>query len=100
MYPVLPPDKTIAFVSNSAWSVYNFRIDVIRFFIQQGMCIVVLAPDDSYSVRLVAEGCRFIPIEFNNKGENPLKDYFFYRTLRKHYRRLRPDFIFHYVAKP
>lgn len=100
MYPVLPPDKTIAFVSNSAWSVYNFRIDVIRFFIQQGMCIVVLAPDDSYSARLVAEGCRFIPIEFNNKGENPLKDYFFYRTLRKHYRRLRPDFIFHYVAKP
>lgn len=96
----LPQNKTVAFVSNSAWSVYNFRIDVINHFLQQGLSIVVLAPDDEYSEKLVAAGCRFIAIEFNNKGENPLLDIFFYRKLRKHYRQLRPDFIFHYVAKP
>jgi glycosyltransferase involved in cell wall biosynthesis len=93
-------NKTIAFVSNSAWAVYNFRIDVIKYLIKHGYNIQVLAPDDEYSVKLVNEGCSFIHIDFNNKGKNPLSDILFYRRLRKYYRLLKPDFIFHFVAKP
>lgn len=93
-------NKVVAFVSNSAWSVYNFRLDVIRHLIQRGYDILVLAPDDEYSPYLTQSGCRFIPINFNNKTENPFLDYFFYRQLKKLYRAHRPDFIFHYVAKP
>ena len=93
-------NKVVAFVSNSAWSVYNFRFDVIRHLMQRGYHILVLAPDDEYSGYLLDIGCRFIPIEFNNKTENPVVDYFFYRRLKKLYKIHRPDFIFHYVAKP
>lgn len=100
MHDLSVVNKTIAFVSNSAWSVFNFRIDVIRHLLRLGYKIVVLAPEDGYSQRLTATGCSFVPIHFNNKGENPLVDYLFYISLRKLYRRLRPDFIFHYVAKP
>jgi glycosyltransferase involved in cell wall biosynthesis len=94
------PVKLIAFVSNSAWSVYNFRLDVIRSLIQAGHDILVIAPDDAYSPDLIDTGCRFIPITFNNKTENPLQDYLFYRKLKKIYAENKPDFIFHYVAKP
>ncbi|MEO8584081.1 MAG: glycosyltransferase, partial [Flavitalea sp.] len=93
-------NKTIAFVSNSAWSVYNFRLDVIQFLIGKGYKILVLAPDDGYSKKLTAAGCQYQAIDFNNKGENPLNDFLFYLQLRKRYRELKPDFIFHYVAKP
>jgi glycosyltransferase involved in cell wall biosynthesis len=93
-------NKTIAFVSNSAWSVYNFRLDVIKWLLKNGFNILVFAPGDDYADKLTAEGCRFIPIYFNNKGENPIKDYFFYLKLRRLYRLYKPDFIFHYVAKP
>lgn len=93
-------NKTIAFVSNSAWSVYNFRIDVIRWLLKHGVSILVFAPGDEYSEKLEATGCRFIAIDFNNKGENPFKDFFFYHRLRKLYKQYRPDFIFHFVAKP
>jgi glycosyltransferase involved in cell wall biosynthesis len=93
-------NKVVAFVSNSAWSVYNFRLDVIRHLMHRGYGILVLAPDDEYSVHLIQSGCRFIPIEFNNKTENPFLDYFFYRRLKRLYRLHQPDFIFHYVAKP
>ncbi len=92
--------KKIAFVSNSAWSVYNFRLDVVRFLLKQGYEITVIAPDDGYSGKLVAEGCTYISLDFNNKSENPVRDYFLYLHLRRLYRKTGPDFIFHYVAKP
>jgi len=93
-------NKTIALVSNSAWSVFNFRLDVIRWLLKNNVKVLVFAPADNYAEKLTAEGCRFIPIHFNNRGENPLNDFLFYRRLRKLYREYRPDFIFHYVAKP
>ncbi len=92
--------KLIAFVSNSAWSVYNFRLDVIRYLMAHGFQVMVLAPDDEYSGYLQESGCRFIPLNFNNKTENPVSDLAFYRQLKDLYRQHRPDFIFHYVAKP
>jgi glycosyltransferase involved in cell wall biosynthesis len=90
----------IAFVSNSAWSVYNFRLDVINNLLAQGYDVVVLAPDDPYSGLLQDNGCRFVPISFDNKTKNPFRDFLFYRQLKKLYGQLKPDFIFHYVAKP
>ncbi|WP_276481232.1 glycosyltransferase family 4 protein [Paraflavitalea pollutisoli] len=92
--------KCIAFVSNSAWSVYNFRLDVINNLLSQGYEVIVMAPDDTFSAALQELGCRFIPIKFDNKTKNPFRDLAFYWQLKKLYRTLRPDFIFHYVAKP
>jgi glycosyltransferase involved in cell wall biosynthesis len=96
----IAPNKTIAFVSNSAWSVYNFRLDVIRWLRKNDVKVLVFAPTDEYADKLTTHGCTFIEINFNNRDENPLKDYLFYRQLRKLYRQYKPDFIFHYVAKP
>ncbi|HEX6431235.1 MAG TPA: glycosyltransferase family 4 protein [Niastella sp.] len=100
MYSKVGAHKLIAFVSNSAWSVYNFRLDVIRFLMENGFQVMVMAPDDEYSTHLRESGCRFIPLNFNNKTENPVADLTFYRQLKALYREHRPDFIFHYVAKP
>ena len=97
---VAEPRKTIVFVSNNAWSVYNFRLDVIKWMLSSGYKVVVLSPPDDYAEKLVRQGCRFIAIDFNNKGENPVKDLRFYLRLRSLYRSIAPDFIFHYVAKP
>jgi len=90
----------IGFVSNSAWSIYNFRLDVIRCLLQQGHEILVMAADDEFSARLVEAGCRFVPIRFNNRTENPLNDYLFYRHLKQLHKEQRPDLVFHYVIKP
>ena len=93
-------NKLIAFVSNNAWSVYNFRLDVIRHFVQQGFRVMVMAPDDDYSQYLVQSGCRFVPLTFDNRTANPVRDFLFYRQLKRLYKQYRPDFVFHYVAKP
>ncbi|HLK31393.1 MAG TPA: glycosyltransferase family 4 protein [Puia sp.] len=93
-------DKLIAFVSNSAWSVYNFRLDVIRQLHLNGYRILVIAPDDEYSSLLMQEGCEYISIDFNNRSENPLLDLNLYNQLKKIYAQKKPAVIFHYVIKP
>ncbi len=91
--------KKIAFVSNSAWSVYNFRIDVIRHLIKR-YTILVIAPADEFSELLSAEGCILVPVYFNNRSENPFREYQLYTRLKGLYQQYRPDFLFHYVIKP
>jgi glycosyltransferase involved in cell wall biosynthesis len=98
--PFVITNKTIAFVSNNAWSVYNFRIDIIRSLINHGNKVYVISPSDEYAAKLEREGCSYVAVEFSNKTENPLADLQFYFRLRAIYKELRPDFIFHYVAKP
>jgi glycosyltransferase involved in cell wall biosynthesis len=100
MLPIEQDKRLIAFVSNSAWSVYNFRIDVIRHLIAKGFKILVVAPNDENSSLLMDEGCIYADINFNNRHENPLQDVTLYNQLKSIYRRFRPDFIFHYVIKP
>jgi len=96
----VPNKRLIAFVSNSAWSVYNFRIDVIRHLLNEGFGVLVIAPDDENSELLRKEGCAYESIEFNNRHENPLQDFALYFKLKAVYRKYKPDFIFHYVIKP
>jgi glycosyltransferase involved in cell wall biosynthesis len=92
--------KLIAFVSNSAWSLYNFRLDVIRHLHQTGYNILVIAPDDEYSSLLIQEGCEYVSIDFNNRSENPLLDLSLYNQLKEIYTKKQPALIFHYVIKP
>ena len=96
--PVLQKKK-IALVANSAWSVYNFRLDLIRHLIPR-FDVLVIAPADEFAAELKKEGCSFLNIRFNNRSENPLQDYSLYRSLKRIYREQKPDFIFHYVIKP
>ena len=72
----------ICLVSNSAWSIYNFRIDVIRHFIKKGYEVLVLAADDEYAALLQQEGCCFVPVNFNNRTENPFSDYLLFLQLK------------------
>lgn len=90
----------VGFVSNSAWSVYNFRLDVIRCLVKQGYEIIVMAASDDYAPLLEEAGCIFVPISFNNRTENPFSDYLFYLRLKKLYRQYSPHILFHYVIKP
>src|SRR5256885_6452054 len=100
MLPIGQDTRLIAFVSNSAWSVYNFRMDVIRHMISKGFKVLVVAPDDENSALLRAEGCAYVHINFNNRHENPLQDFTLYSQFKSIYKKYKPDFIFHFVIKP
>jgi hypothetical protein len=45
----MPSNKRIAFVANTSWSIYNFRIYLLEKLIQKGFSVFVLAPRDKYT---------------------------------------------------
>ena len=91
--------KKIALVSNSAWSVYNFRMDLILHLLRR-FHVLIIAPRDEFAEELVKTGCSYLDIRFNNRSENPLQDYALYKSLQRIYQSEKPDMIFHYVIKP
>ena len=92
--------SNIAFVSNTSWSLYNFRIDVIEAFLQCGCQVFAIAPRDEYSDKLSAIGAIYIPLRLDNYGNAILKDIQTIIDLHTIYRTISPDIIFHYTIKP
>lgn len=87
---------------NAAWNVVNFRRSLIEAFISDGHTVVVLSPPDvSKSVMkdLKLIGCRFLPLEMDREGLNPVKNFAIVGRMEKIFRKERPDVIFSYTIK-
>lgn len=91
----------ILFSGNTAWSMYNFRRKIFESCINDGVEVVVVAPDDDvFSKKIMDMGCKFVPIDISRKGTNPMQDYFLYRNYKKILNKEKPDGCFFYTIKP
>lgn len=92
--------RKIIFSSNTSWTIYNFRRGVIRFLLSQGCEIVVIALEDNTTGKLTKMGCTFIPLPINARGINPVSDLLIIKKYYDIYKKLKPDFVFHFTIKP
>ncbi|WP_246796945.1 glycosyltransferase family 4 protein [Burkholderia perseverans] len=98
MSPV--PALRIVLVCNTAWAIHTYRHGLIRMLVASGAEVVVLAPRDRTVEPLVAMGCRYVELPVASKGTDPLEDLRMLAAMRRHYRELRPQLVFHYTIKP
>jgi len=91
----------IAFVANTSWSIYKFRLYLIERLLHEGFAVYVLAPRDAYTGKFEQlPGLSYIELHhFHAKSLSPIHDYRLYRELFRHYRTLKPAIIFHYTVK-
>jgi len=66
--------KIIALSANTSWYLFNFRKSTITSLISKGYKVLILAPKDDYSQKLVNIGCEFKEIPFA-RGLSPLTDF-------------------------
>jgi len=94
-------NQKIAFVANTSWSIYKFRLYLIEKLTKKGFTIFVLAPRDPYTAKFESlPGLTYIELQhFKGKSISPLGDILLYRELLHHYRTIRPDLVFHYTIK-
>ena len=94
--------KKIAFVANSTWNIYNFRLNLIKAFLKKGFEVIVIAPVDEYIHYLDnTKGLTHVPLKhLSRKSTNPLKDTLLFFELLRIYRKIKPDLIIHYTVKP
>ena len=90
----------VAITINTSWNIYNFRLGLVRALLAEGHQVIAIASLDSYSEKLQFEGCDFIPIEIQNTGTNPIREFKLYRQLKRIYNQHKPDVILHYTVKP
>lgn len=94
--------KKVVVIASLAWSLLNFRIELLRRMVANGYEVLALAPDFDATIvtALEANGIRFAKIDMDRTGTNPLNDL---RSLWSIYRILRrenPDIVVPYTMKP
>lgn len=85
---------------NTAWNLYNFRAGLIRALVAEGYEVVAVAPTDEYAGRLSELGCRFVPLEMDNRGTHPGRDLLLLLRFVWLFRKERPNVYLGYTVKP
>ncbi len=91
--------KKILLTSNTAWSIYNFRIGLVRTLLEKGYDLYVMAPNDKYVHELEKLGCKFIEIKIDAKSINPFKELMLLRNYYFKIKRIDPDVILSFTIK-
>ncbi len=92
--------RNIAVVSNTSWSIYNFRKGLIIALIKEGYNVFAISPEDKFVTEIEALGCTFVPIfNLNARGKNPFTDIKFLIELRKVYNIYKIESAFLYTPK-
>jgi glycosyltransferase involved in cell wall biosynthesis len=90
----------IVLAYNTSWYVWNFRMPLIAALRGRGCELIVLAPRDEYTDRIVASGVAHRDIKLAAKGRNPLRELATIGAFARAYRQLKPDLVLQYTIKP
>lgn len=90
----------IMVVSPKNKTVFNFRGDLIREFINHGYEVVVTGPNKDYIDDIKALGARFIEIPFVKDNVGIKGDIQYCKKLKEAMKEEKPDKVFSYTIKP
>ncbi len=92
--------KHILLVSNTAFSFWNFRREVIRDMISQGYQVTCMSAPDDCVGKLKDIGVDFISIPFSRSGMNIVVEMITVLKLWAAIYSIRPDLMISYTIKP
>lgn len=93
----------ILLCDNHMGMLLNFRMNVIRHFLERGWDVLLVYPSMTHRKALerrIPVQCRTITVDVDTSSANVLKDVGYMRSLLAIYRREIPDVVFHYTIKP
>ena len=92
--------QTIIICSNYAWTIYNFRMPLIRRLNKVGYKVCVLTQFDGYESLIANEVDQIKPLFISRKGVNPFIDLFTILDFVKYFIRIKPMHILLFTIKP
>lgn len=73
---------------------------LIKALQDQNHDVIVIAPEDDYTLKLTEAGCTFYKVKMDSRGANPIKDFALIFELYSIYKKAKPDVVLHYTIKP
>ena len=99
MPPKKKRGKKIVFVANYAFTLVNFRKNLISAFIGKGYSVYALCGEDSSSNALRELGVQVININFNGRNKNPITEAICFLKVFWNVRLIRPVAVFSFTIK-
>lgn len=94
-------NKVVAVLSSHTPSLFWFRMDMMREFMNRGWTVYALANEDQglWKEKFKEHGIEYRQIEVQRNGVNPLHDLKSIRSIKQQLAEIRPDKIFTFQAK-
>ncbi|WMB74459.1 glycosyltransferase family 4 protein [Shewanella oncorhynchi] len=91
--------KKIVISSNTSWSIFNFRLELVRF-LAKSYQVEIIAPKDQYSDKLRELGFVVHDINMAPSSIAPLQDIATLLAYCKLLKKIKPDYYLGFTAKP
>ncbi len=91
--------KKILVMVNRDFVLYNFRIELVERLLQEKYEVYICLPYGEKVDKMVEMGCKFIPVEIDKRGTNPIRDMKLIRAYRRIMKEVRPDIVLMYTTK-
>lgn len=89
------------FVGNTGFSLYHFRLPLMKELMREGWEVVAIAKDEGdFGQAFNEQGFHFISVPIDHKGQNPIKDLILTIALTNLYMTERPFLVHHFTIKP
>jgi len=92
--------RKIALVANTDFSLYNFRMGLIRALLAKGYQVHIVCPDGEYIEALVKQGVEHHPLIIDRKGTNPVNELKTVWQLYRVFRKEKFDVVHGFTIKP
>jgi glycosyltransferase involved in cell wall biosynthesis len=89
----------VVILYNTSWYVFLLRRNLIAHLLEAGCEVIVVAPRDKYTDRLLSLGVRFISIPLEPGSTSPLSELKTLRSVHRTLRALRPDAVLSFTIK-
>lgn len=91
----------IMLMSNTSWSLVNFRLGLARFLRdEEGHSVIMAAPRDSYSDQIEEFGFDFVELPISGSRTDPFAEFGTLMAIFRLLRRERPDALLSFTPKP
>jgi len=91
--------RKVLLLANTDWYLYNFRLSLAQKLRGEGFEVVLVSPKGRYSGRLEALGFRWIQLDLDSSGINPIRELRAIFGLVKLFRQERPDLVHSFTIK-
>lgn len=90
----------VVFLAHFESNLYVFRRPVMKALVGRGWRVTALQPDGPSAQKWADEGVDFVPCDLSQSGRNPVTEVPVVLRLAKTLRKLQPDIVHTFTAKP
>ena len=92
--------KKIIYVVNVDWFFVSHRLPLALEALKRKYDVYLITKDTGCRDELTDKGIKFINVDFERSGRNPVKELSLISKLKKKYQEIKPDVIHHITLKP